>query len=289
MLVEATRPQDQVDRLPVQPGQDIWVAVRRVHALAHPGLRFLIATDGSAHAQAALDLGGQIARLAHARIVLLGYGLKGEALQRHLQMAKEQLGSGLAALEARATLDPLAEAVKREVERMPCDLVVLGAGGREDQALAEQVFQAGEHNLLLVSHSPPSLSRALICVTSGEQGKDDVLFAGRLMRHLGAEATVMSVLPENNPLSLEQDRTDRFLASGVRSLDLLGVPARTVIRYGATTAEIGVELSEGGYDLLVLGAPLADLDGQITLSGVVGQLLNKVTEIPILIVRSAFY
>lgn len=288
VLVEATRSQDQADRLPVQPGQDIWVAVRRVHALAHPGLRFLIATDGSAHAQAALDLGGQIARLAHARVVLLGYGLKGEALQRHLQVGKEQLGSGLAALEARATLDPLAEAVKREVERMPCDLVVLGAGGREDQTLAEQVFQAGEHNLLLVSHTPPTLSRALICVTSGEQGKDDVLFAGRLMRHLGAEATVMSVLPANDPQSLEQDRTERFLAGGVRSLDLLGVPARILMRYGATTAEISLELSEGGYDLLVLGAPLPDLEGQITLSGVVGQLLNKVMEVPILIVRSAY-
>ena len=170
------------------------MGVRRVHALAHPGLRFLIATDGSAHAQAALDLGGQIARLAHARTVLLGYGLKGEALQRHLQVAKEQLGSGLAALEARAALDPLAEAVKREVEREPCDLVVLGVSGREDQTLAEQVFQAGEHNLLLVSHSPPALNRALICVTSGEPGKDDVLFAGRLMRHLGAEVTLLSVL-----------------------------------------------------------------------------------------------
>ena len=287
VLVEATRPQDQVDRLPVQPGQDIWVAVRRVHALAHPGLRFLIATDGSVHAQAALDLGGQIARLAHARTVLLGYGLKGEALQRHLQAAKEQLGSGLAALEARATLDPLAEAVKREVERSPCDLVVLGAGGREDQALAEQVLQAGEHNLLLVSHSRPALNRALISVTSGEQGKDDVLFAGRLMRHLGAEATLMSVLPDNDPQSLEQDRTERFLAGGVRSLDVLGVPSRTLIRYGATTTEISLELSAGGYDLLVLGAPLPDLDGQITLSGVVGQLLNKVMEVPILIVRSA--
>jgi len=153
--------------------------------------------------------------------------------------------------------------------------------------LAEQVFQAGEHNLLLVSHSRPALSRALISVTSGEQGKDDVLFAGRLMRHLGAEATLMSVLPDNDPQSLEQDRTERFLAGGVRSLDVLGVPARTLIRYGATTAEISLELSEGGYDLLVLGAPLPDLDGQITLSGVVGQLLNKVMEVPILIVRSA--
>lgn len=287
ILVEVTRVQDQVDRLPLQTGDSIWVGVRRVHALTHPGLRFLIATDDSERAHAALDMGGQIARLAHARTTLLGYGLKGEALQRHLQTAKEQMGSGLAGLEARATLDPLAEAVAREVERRPCDLVVLGAGGREDQALAEQILQVGEHHLLLVSHRQTALSRALICVTSGEPGKDDVLFAGRLIRHLGAEATLLSVIPEGNDQHLERERTERFLASGVRSLDLLGVPAKTVIRTGAVSAEINNELTEGKYDFLVLGSPLAGLDGQITLTGVVGQLMNKVIDIPILIVRSA--
>lgn len=287
ILVEVTRVQDQVDRLPLQTGDSIWVGVRRVHALTHPGLRFLIATDDSERAHAALDVGGQIARLAHARTTLLGYGLKGEALQRHLQTAKEQMGSGLAGLEARATLDPLAEAVAREVERRPCDLVVLGATGREDQTLAEQILQAGEHHLLLVSHRQSALSRALICVTSGEPGKDDVLFAGRLMRHLGAEATLLSVIPEGNDRQLERERTERFLASGVRSLDLLGVPAKTVIRTGAVGAEINNELTEGKYDFLVLGSPLAGLDGQITLTGVVGQLMNKVIDIPILIVRSA--
>ena len=93
-------------------------------------------------------------------------------------------------------------------------------------------------------------------------------------------------MPDDDPQPLEQERTERFLTGGLRSLDVLGVPARTVIRYGGAMAEIGKELSEGGYDLLVLGAPLADRDDQITLSGVVGQLLNKVTDLPILIVRS---
>ncbi|MBX7237271.1 MAG: ATP-binding cassette domain-containing protein [Caldilineales bacterium] len=287
VLVEATRSQDLVERLPLQPGQEVWVGVRRVHALAHPGLRFLIATDGSAQAQAALDLGGQIARLAHARTVVLGYGLKGEALRRHLQAAKEQLGSGLASLEARATIDPLAEAVRREAEREPCDLVVLGMAGREGQALAEALLEAGEHNLLLVSHGRLALDRALICVTSGEPGKDDVLFAGRLLRHLGAQATLLSVLPEGEDLELNRERAERFLGGGVRSLDALGVPARTATRTGQVGVEIDNELAAGKYDLLVLGSPLADRDGRISLAGVVGQMLNKVTEMPILIVRSA--
>jgi len=44
-----------------------------------------------------------------------------------------------------------------------------------------------------------TLSRVLICVAAGEPGKEDVLFAGRLARHLGATATLLSVLPTDQP------------------------------------------------------------------------------------------
>jgi sulfate transport system ATP-binding protein len=254
--------------------------------LAHPGLSFLMVTDGSPLSQAALSLGGQIARLAHARITLLGYGQKPEALQPHLRTAREQLGSGLAALETRATPDPLAQAIAREVERQPYDLVVLGFQRQESVELAEQILQSGEHHLLLVSQPQPTPTRALICVASGEPGKDDVLFAGRLVRHVGAEATLLSVLPqEYTSQPLARIQAERFLAGGVRTLELLGVPARTTIRTGSVRDEITSEIASGGYDLLVLGAPLAQRDGRIPLSGVVGQMLNVINR-PVLIVRS---
>ena len=286
VLVEVTRSQDQISRLPLRPGESVWVGVRRIHALAHPGLSFLIVTDGSPLSQAALTLGGQIARLAHARITLLGYGQKPEALQPHLREAREQLGSGLAALETRATPDLLAQAVAREVERLPYDLVVLGFQRQESVELAEEILQAGEHHLLLVSQPQSTPTRALICVASGEPGKDDVLFAGRLVRHVGAEATLLSVLPKDDESqALARSRAERFLASGVRTLELLGVPARTTIRTGPVRDEITNEVTTGGYDLLVMGAPLAQRDGKVPLNGVVGQILNVINR-PVLIVRS---
>jgi sulfate transport system ATP-binding protein len=285
VLVEATRSQDLVSRLPLQPGDSIWVGVRQIHALAHPGLSFLIVTDGSPLAQGTLDLGGQIARLAHARVTLLGYGQKPELLQTHLQQAKEQLGSGLAALQIQATADPLAEAVAREVERQPYDLVVLGFQRQESVELAEQILQAGEHHLLLVSQPQPAPARALICVTSGEPGKADVLFAGRLVRHVGAEATLLSILPQDDNQPLAKSRAERFLTSGVRTLELLGVPARTAIRSGPVREEITNEITTGNYDLLVMGAPLSQRDGKISLNGVIGQILNVINR-PVLIVRS---
>lgn len=285
VFVEAARSQDQANRLPLQPGDKVWVGVRRVHALAHPGLNFLIVTDGSPLAQGALVLGGQIARLAHARITLLGYGQKPELLQQHLQVAKEQLGSGLAALETRTTTNPLGEAVAQEVERQHYDLVILGFQRQDSIELAEQILQSGEHHLLLVSHPQPTPARALICVTSGEPGKEDVLFAGRLVRHVGAEATLLSVLPEESSPSTIRSRTERFLAGGVRTLELLGVPAQVAIRSGPVRDEITNEVTTGNYDLLVMGAPLSSRDGKISLAGVVGQILNVINR-PVLIVRS---
>jgi sulfate transport system ATP-binding protein len=264
------------------------VGVRHIHALAHPGLQFLILTDGSLQAEAALALGAQLARLAHARAVILGYGLEGEAMQRLLQQAKETLGSGLAALEVRGTPDPLAAAVGREVERRPCDLVIMGYAATGGLDLAEAVLQAGEHNLLLVPGPQGVPERALICVTTGEPGKDDVLFAGRLMRHVGAQAALMSILEvgENGPV--RQERTERFLAGGVRSLDVLGVPAEAIIRAGPVSKTVAQELATGGYDLLVLGTPLADLSGQISLRrGAVGQVMSEAPGCATLLVRSS--
>ncbi len=289
ILVEATRQQDQVEALPLAAGDRVWVGVRHIHALAHPGLNFLLLTDGSAQAQAGLALGGQLARFAHARVAILGYGLKDpEAVQRHLQQAKETVGSGLAALDVRATSEPVAQAVHREAERQPYDLVIMGFDPASGLNLAEDILQAGEHNLMLVPRPQEAPTRALIAATTGEPGKDDVLFAGRLIRHVGARATLISVLEDSDDMAA-RERSERFLAGGMRSLEILGVPAETAVRVGPVSKTIARELAADGYDLLVLGTPLADLDGRISLHGVVEQMMSQAPACATLLVRSTKY
>jgi sulfate/thiosulfate transport system ATP-binding protein len=288
ILVEATRQQEEVEALPLQAGDHVWVGVRHIHALAHPGLHFLLLTDGSSQAQAALALGGQLARFAHARAVVLGYGMEGEAMQRHLQQAKEMLGSGLAALDVRATSESPAQAVLREAERQPYDLVVMGFNKADSLELAESILQTGEHNLMLVPRAQDAPARALIAVTTGEPGKDDILFAGRLVRHVGASATLMSVVEDETNFAA-RERSERFLASGMRSLEILGVPAQTAVRGGVVSKAIAQELSANGYDLLVLGTPLADLEGHISLKGVVEQVMSEAATCATLLVRSTEY
>jgi sulfate/thiosulfate transport system ATP-binding protein len=288
ILVEATRSPEQATRFPLEPGSKTWVGVHRIHTLEHPGLSFLIVTDGTRRSQAAIALGGRIARLAHARVTLIGCGQDQESLQAHLQEARKQLGSGLASLDAQASPHAPAQAVSIAVEQQPYDLVVLGFNCQEDTSLAEQLLHVGEHHLLLVPGLQETPQQALICVASGEPGKDDILFGGRLVRHLGAEATLLSVLPA---ASKDQDllrRTERFLEAGVQSLSLLGVPAKTSIRTGVVADEIAAEVTRGGYGLLVLGVPLTRPNGKVSLSGAVGEILDSVTDRAILVVRSHY-
>jgi sulfate transport system ATP-binding protein len=289
ILVEAMRSQEEANQLPLQPGQRVWVGVRHVHALDHVGLRFLVLNDGSPSAQGALALAGHMARLSHARVTLLGYGLasaNGNS-QQQMQEAKEQLGSGLAALELRTTAVPLQDAVEQELERRPYDLVVFGVPSQERLAQVEQLLQSGDHHLLVVPKAQSAPLNALIGVASGEPGKDDVLFAGRLLRHLGAAAKVMTVLPATKKEQEHQWRAERFLANGVRTLELLGVTATTALKHGSIESVIMNELRTDAHDLLVMGAPLPDKEGHVSLDGVIGRLLNTLNDCPLLIVRSA--
>jgi nucleotide-binding universal stress UspA family protein len=221
-------------------------------------------------------------------VTLIGCGLKHEALQAHLQEARKQLGSGLAALDVQTSLDEPAKAVIRAVEQQPYDLLVLGYDHKQDTSLAEDILQIGEHHLLLVPCAQKTPTQALICVASGEPGKDDVLFAGRLVRHLGAGATLLSVLAASNKDADLHRRTEHFLEGGVQSLSLLGVPAKTAIRTGTAAEEIILEVKQGDYDLLVLGVPLTKSSGKVSLSGAVEQILDGVTDRAILVVRSHF-
>ncbi len=288
ILVEATRYPDQASRFPLQPGSKTWVGVHRIHTLKHPGLSFMLVSDGSRRSQAAISLGGEIARLAHARVTLMGCGLKEDALQAHLQEARKQLGSGLASLDVRTSRESPSQAVTLATEQQPYDLVVMGFHHQHDIELAERILQVGEHHLLLVPAAQSVPQKALICVTSGEPGKDDVLFAGRLIRHLGADATLLSVLPGSNKDSDLYQRTERFLEGGVQSLSILGVPSKTLIRSGAVAEEIMREVAKGDYDLVVLGTPLAGSGGKVSLAGVMEQVLRALHDRAILIVRSRF-
>jgi sulfate transport system ATP-binding protein len=291
ILVEATRPQDVARRFPLERGRKVKVGVRSIHALAHPGLSFLILTDGSEPAKAAVSFGGQIARVAHARVTILSYGMNANDHQHNLQQIREQLGSGLAHLEMRAVSESPEAAVARETEHQDYDLVIVGLAGLPALSrlvLAENILKSGHHHLLLAPPAHAEPISALVCVRGGEPGKEDVLFAGRFLRHLGVRVALLSVVASSENKSAPLNQVERFLGEGVRSLGRLGVPARTMILSGNVRKEIDEQMKTGEYDLLVLGAPLHPRGGEVSLDGLVGQIVREPAAHPILIVRSHY-
>src|SRR6266699_655788 len=141
VLVEAWRSQHQARRFPLRAGDPAWVGVRRVHALTHPGLSFLMVTDGSPASRATLEVGAQMARLAHARLTVLCSGAGGGQSDALVQRAREWIGGGLAAVETLPSPDTPAMAVALEAARQHYDLVVHSMPARGRVEFSERLLQ----------------------------------------------------------------------------------------------------------------------------------------------------
>ena len=288
IIIEASRSPDQASTFPLISNEKAWVGIRRIHALSHPGLNFLVVTDGSLRSQSALSVGSYLARMAHARMTLLGIGQDETLLDTYLQDARKQIGSGMASIEVRTDRASAPDAIMRSVEKVPVDLVIVGWRPMEGVEMAEQILRKGDHHLLLAARPGARIEKALVCVTSGEPGKDDVLFAGRLLRHLGASAKLFTVSP-NQMNEYQTRQVERFMAGGVHSLEMFGVPTQSEIKIGDPQTEIVEEIKKGEFDLVVLGAPLRERGGRIAIQGAMEGVMKNTGNCSVLIVRSHYH
>ena len=289
IIIDASRAPEQAKAFPLSLGEKAWVGIRRIHALSHPGLNFLVVTDGSLRSQSALSVGSHMARMAHARMTLLGVGKEAMLLDSYLQDARKQIGSGMASVEVRTDQGSTGGAVTRSIEKEPVDLVIVGWRPVEGVEIAEQILRVGDHHLLLAAHPGARLEKALVCVASGEPGKDDVMFAGRLLRHLGAHATLLTILDGAMKNEYQTRQVERFMAGGVHSLEMFGVPTQSELRNGNPQTAIVEEIKKGEYDLVVLGAPLPQKDGRIVINRVIENVMKNAGNCSLLIVRSHYH
>jgi hypothetical protein len=285
LLIDAVRSQYHARRYPLAPGNKVWVGVRRVHALTHPGLNILLPTDGGTASDAALATGKHLARLASARVTVLGYGLDNGKMSGHLRLVRERMGSGLASLECRQSPAADIGIALRDLEPRQYDLVVIGRGDASAVPGVERLLDAGARQILLVPSGSRALERVLFCVALGEPSKDVVSLGGRVVRHLGASVTLLAVLPDEQGVDGAEQHADRFLTAGKKTLSFLGVPSESAIRHGSVGEQIAAEARSGNHDLVVVGTPLADDDGKVSLDGFVARLLEDLHDRPVMIVR----
>ncbi len=289
IALEATRPPEQAAAFPLSLNDKAWVGIRRLHALSHPGMNFLVVTDGSLRSQSAINLGGYLARMSHARMTLLGIGQDKALLESYLLESRKQLGSGMASVQIQTDSSPLPVAIAKSIRDHPVDLVIVGWRPVEGVGLAEQILQLGDHHLLLAAQPGTRLEKALVCAASGEPGKDDVLFAGRLLRHVGAQAKLLTVLNAVYSTDYQRQHIERFVEGGRHSLERFGVPTESEIKIGHPQTAIVEEMQDGEYDLVVLGAPLPNRDGRIVMTKILEGVMKNAGHCSVLIVRSHSY
>jgi len=278
--VIASRPPHEARQLPLAPGDPVRVAVRRLHALVHPGLQFLLLAEPSAEGLEAVAFAGELARRTHARLAVVLAGLNEAA-------ARERLGRGLGEVTFRPARGAQAAAIAAVAEAARLagpDLVIAGAPPGRGASLAESLLASGDHHLLLVRGGGVLPARVLVSAAVGEPGKEDVAFTGRLVRHLGAQVTVLTVLPATSPAAVRAS-AERFLEASARTLEPLGVVTETRLGLGEPEEEILATLADG-HELLVLGVPLPEGAGEVGLGGLVSRLITRTGSAPLLVVRS---
>jgi len=271
IVVEASRSQHQARRYPLAHGDSAWVGLRRIHALPHPGLRLLALAGREAGEESAIAHAARLAERADARLTVL----VADGVER------------VPGVETRRLVGTFDEAVAREAERDPVDLVILSPPRDHAPQIVSRAMRASEHHVLVVRGGSAPFERALLCVAGGEQGKVDILFAGRLLRHIGAEVTVLIVVPGDEPDPAGQAAAERFVAAGAKTLASSGIKTATAVRRGDAGERIEAEAASGVYGLIVVGSPPMRADTQGPIGGLVGELLASPSTPSILVVRSA--
>lgn len=263
-------------------------------------MRFLLCTDGSPLADRALNYGAQLAKPAGAEVTLLGLVTSpgrepqvsaaiNHAKSFFTQPVEEKVRVG------RATQEILAEAATGRYA-----LIVMGSRGRRGWqrvafgSVAARLARFSPIPVLIIKGGRMVVHKTLICTSGDVRGERVARWGGHIAHWLGAHSTilhVMSQIPTTPRANMEElsetaeEAIARHTREGkhlAREIDVVhtqdpAVKTEPKIRYGLVREEIVAEVSEGDYDLIIIGGHQApDLGGSRSL--IREYLLEDVTD-----------
>lgn len=239
-------------------------------------MRVLIGYDGSASARAAIRFARLWIQAAQAEVTLLLVQESGLS-EAALDAAEELLDGAAARVQRKLRLGRADEQIAAEATSADFDLVVIGSRGRRGLtrfllgSTAANLARSLRTPLLIVPSDRTSLRRVLVCTGAEAPGEAVVEAARSVAGACQAEVTVLHVMSQIPMTDAAPDlhllthaeaaisqgsREGRHLQLAVDRLQrTAGVAAVTPkIREGLVVDEILAEISEGDYDLLVIGA-----------------------------------
>jgi nucleotide-binding universal stress UspA family protein len=273
-------------------------------------MKLLMATGGSAHSEAALLFGIQIAKSSGEPPTVVTVVRReddrsyGEAV---LTRASEVLNA--AGLDARTRLrvGSPSEEIVREAYEGGYDLVIVGE--RQSHGFFKRVL--GSTAVHVVEHAPcpviiakgkiGPIRRILLCDSGGIQPTLLSRFTAQLAQMMEGdeEVIVLHVMSQITAgLNVDDEQLEADAAGLIRlhapegeilerDLEVLAQPhirSEPKVRHGPITEEILEEAWTGGYDLVVIGAHRGQGWQKVLLADIAHQIITQVDR-PVLVVR----
>jgi nucleotide-binding universal stress UspA family protein len=233
-------------------GPEVWVSLRGWHILAPPQPRLLVCDLPDEGSPAPFPLVQALEGPLNARVCLLGVTEDADGVEPlRARLTEEAVAGGVPDAEAVARRGGPAAEITAEQRQSLYDFTLLQfpAGGRVETLMG--LLESLPAPLLVSQGKPETFRRILICTAVGEPGKADVRVGGWLARRLGAEVTLLHVLPEG---ATAAPWVNAHLNAGLATLRALEVPSRSAVRPARTAMQgILAEAREGQSDLIVLG------------------------------------
>jgi len=272
-------------------------------------MKILICSDGSEQADRAVRLGAAIADACRAETTLLGIiEAPGHAtdLLDSLKRAQGFLAEKKVSAELITKPGHPIEQIIHRTEEACYDLVVIGAvlkaprGRFWMSSKSYKIIKSIKPPVLLVAGQSTTIKRILICSGGKRYIDNAVRLTGEIARGLGAEATLLHVMPEPPAMYARLPRIEETAAQLINSnselglnlrhakesFEALGVPVQVRLRCGSVLAQILGEIGSGNYELVVTGSALSGSLRTYVLGDISRELVNRANR-AILVVRSS--
>lgn len=271
-------------------------------------MRWLITTDGTSHAQRAARFAASLLRPGTDEIVLLGVTSRkdkktvvnalDELEQAFSELVKERIlqeGSMVKVIESVAFSKPFDMAVYASRGRRGLKKMILGS-------VAAKLALEMPCSVLIIRQIPKELKKILIATTLSSAHHQPVREGMRLAALTEAEVTLLHVMSQvilqddEYAAQLELNAEEAIAQHTREGLEFehmlehaeeFGIHTNTLIRYGLVEDEIIQEVTEGQYDLLVMGAhrPTMNQSWESLLIEDVASTVLIDTRCPVVIVR----
>ncbi len=258
-------------------------------------MEILLCTDGSTASIKSAELVQKFGFPSTTRIVILGVlerSMDREKIANSMEQIETILRPHYALSRKIRNGDPIEEILGEALEKS-YDLVVVGGGGSQLGLLHPQIgFTTAQlarklHTHYLVSRNiPEQIGKILVCTGADVPDSETMRLGGEWIAKTNATIGLLHVIPISKTGSSIQGEAkpshDLLLERANLQLNDAGVKNEIITRtrHGLVVDEVLMELSEGGYELLVVGShyqPGQDRWLGTLLDDITDQLLNRST------------